>query len=39
MGVERDQKRAPVISYESESATMVDIELGVLQALAAYCNY
>lgn len=47
VGEERERQRreterereAPVISHESESASVVDPEPGALQALAAYCNY
>lgn len=42
MWMERESERergAPVISHESESASVVDPEPGVLRALAAYCNY
>lgn len=30
---------AQVISHKSDSASAVDLKPGVLQALAAYCNY
>lgn len=40
MGVEQAREReATVISHESESASVVELEPGVLRALAAYCNY